>query len=43
MTKFGRSGTTGPSDFLFQNTWFWQVQKKVKQELNLKISRSKVF
>jgi hypothetical protein len=30
MTKFGRSGKTGPSHFLFRSIWFYQVQRRIK-------------
>jgi hypothetical protein len=31
MTKFGKSGKTGPSDFLFWTVLFWQFQSKAKE------------
>jgi hypothetical protein len=35
MTKFGKSGKTGPSSFLFQTIQFWQFQNKIKEEAKL--------
>jgi hypothetical protein len=31
MTKFGESGKTGLSDFLFRAIRFWQFQDKIKE------------
>jgi hypothetical protein len=31
MTKFGESGKTGLSDFLFRTIRFWQFQDEIKE------------
>jgi hypothetical protein len=36
MTKFGKSGKTGPSGFLFWTIWFWQFQSKAKEGAKFK-------
>jgi hypothetical protein len=35
MNKFGESGKTRLSSFLFQNIWFWQFQDKTKEGAKL--------
>jgi hypothetical protein len=39
MTKFGKSGKIGPSDFPFRTVRFWQFQGKTKEEAKLEDSK----